>query len=151
VQLWNKETVLCAEQTQNFKLSAESKRETELARSDDKTKKLVRALEACPISVNYLSKDSLIDGMLHSQLVWDWECRSYPLPESLVGIPTHLIEYRLVNYIRHRLTHYDRYCELLIGHIGQAKGYAVLKNKVLDKIAEVYPYLAAECARQKIT
>lgn len=57
------------------------------------------------------------------------------------------IEQWMVNYIRHKLTGYDKAVvkvnELIPG------GYEILRIYILDKISCVYPFLKEECERQK--
>lgn len=57
------------------------------------------------------------------------------------------IEQWMVNYIRHKLTGYDKAVvkvnELIPG------GYEILRICILDKISCVYPFLKEECERQK--
>ncbi len=55
----------------------------------------------------------------------------------------------IVNYIRHNLVDYDGMLYQLSGKTGKDKAYYVLKNAILDKIAEAYPTYADECSRQK--
>ncbi len=56
----------------------------------------------------------------------------------------------VVNFIRHRLTTYDFDLYELQGKVGKNEGYALFKNAVLDKIAEVYPQYKEECANQRV-
>jgi hypothetical protein len=53
-----------------------------------------------------------------------------------------------VNYIRHRLTTYDRDLELAAGRPGAERARDAIREKVYDAIAEAYPDLADECYRQ---
>jgi hypothetical protein len=54
----------------------------------------------------------------------------------------------MVNYIRHNLTNYEDLLEELEGKVGKINAYIKLKNKILKKIAEVYPDLKDECYNQ---
>jgi hypothetical protein len=54
-----------------------------------------------------------------------------------------------VNYLRHSLTSYEQQLPRFFGRAGQAEAYREIKCKVLDAIARAYPWLAAECERQK--
>lgn len=54
-----------------------------------------------------------------------------------------------VNMLRHEFTNYENELCDIFGKIGVAEGYLMLKTKVLNKIAEVYPFLKNECERQK--
>ena len=56
----------------------------------------------------------------------------------------------MVNYIRHNLTSYEDLLEELRGKEGKYEAYTKLKNKILEKIAEVYPELKEECNRQMV-
>jgi len=56
----------------------------------------------------------------------------------------------MVNYIRHNLTSYEDLLEELRGKEGKYEAYTKLKNKILEKIAEVYPELKEECNRQML-
>ena len=54
-----------------------------------------------------------------------------------------------VNYIRHSLTTYDADLYENKGRVGKDEAYQMYRSAVLDKIAEAYPFLAEECARQE--
>lgn len=54
-----------------------------------------------------------------------------------------------VNCIRHNFTEYDDALRLLVGKVGKDHAYTLLKNRVLDEIARVYPEYAEECAAQR--
>lgn len=56
-----------------------------------------------------------------------------------------------VNYLRHDCTDYDAIISELHGKVGRSEAYEIVRNRVLTRIAEVYPYLAAEAERQKLT
>ncbi|MFC9847835.1 hypothetical protein ACFWFF_11625 [Streptomyces sp. NPDC060223] len=56
-----------------------------------------------------------------------------------------------VDYLRHRLAHYDRLLDGLPGHgrfSARATAVALLQRRILEAIAEAYPALAEECERQ---
>ena len=54
----------------------------------------------------------------------------------------------VVNYIRHRLTKYDKKLRSFSGKTGKDEVYIMLRNSLLQRIAEVYPKYADECIRQ---
>lgn len=54
-----------------------------------------------------------------------------------------------VNYLRHCVSDYENRLEDIYGRVGVSKAYIIIKNRVLDKIGEVYPWLKGECIRQK--
>jgi hypothetical protein len=73
------------------------------------------------------------------------------------------VEQRSVNYLRHRASEYDKIIRQLhnprelcsqgidshILHLERRRAIATIKKRVLDEIAEKYPWLETECLRQK--
>jgi len=53
-----------------------------------------------------------------------------------------------VNYLRHRLTHYDPMIEGMFGRVGRAAAEKLLRRRVLEAIGKTYPDLLDECQRQ---
>ncbi|HZE41082.1 MAG TPA: hypothetical protein VE172_19970 [Stackebrandtia sp.] len=54
-----------------------------------------------------------------------------------------------VNYLRHMLTQYDRLLSRVTGQIGREEARRLVRGRVYDAIAESYPWLGAECRRQR--
>lgn len=54
-----------------------------------------------------------------------------------------------VNYLRHEMTIYEPELDRMSGLTGSVKARLLLKERILDQIAEVYPFLESECERQK--
>ena len=67
-------------------------------------------------------------------------------PESAPGFIARIC----VNYLRHRLTAYERHLDSIRGAVGVREGYVGIKSRVLDAIAVRYEWLAEECLAQKI-
>lgn len=59
-----------------------------------------------------------------------------------------VLERIVVNYIRHKLTNYDRELEKIVGKVGKQFGYKKINQKIYDSIKEAYPEYADECDRQ---
>jgi hypothetical protein len=55
-----------------------------------------------------------------------------------------------VNYLRHHCSNYETELEKTFGKVGVQQAYEVIRNRVLQAIAEAYPKLKAECERQKL-
>ena len=55
-----------------------------------------------------------------------------------------------VNFLRHCCSSYEYELDKIYGKIGRAEAYIIIKNKILDTIANNYNYLAKEAYRQKI-
>jgi len=60
----------------------------------------------------------------------------------------HFLDRITVNYIRHELTQYDEKLYALIGKVGKAQAYRLLREKIFLKIMKKYPQYAEECFRQ---
>ena len=54
-----------------------------------------------------------------------------------------------VNYLRHKQTSYEEELKDFKGVVGVGEAYLVVRNRILDLIAETYPQLRTECERQK--
>ena len=53
-----------------------------------------------------------------------------------------------INWLRHQSTNYERALAELAGKPGMDDAYSVIRQRVLDLIADRYPSLADECCRQ---
>ena len=53
-----------------------------------------------------------------------------------------------VNYLRHRLSNYEKKLDRIFGKVGKSRAYVIINLKIYEKIAEVYPELKEECYRQ---
>lgn len=62
-------------------------------------------------------------------------------PEFLVRI--------CVNYLRHGCTPYDAELARFSGKVGTDEARDIIRSRVLERIREAYPALAAECDRQE--
>lgn len=54
-----------------------------------------------------------------------------------------------VNFLRHELSDYEDQLYTVFGKIGADAARSLIRDRILDQIAKVYPELSAECARQK--
>lgn len=70
--------------------------------------------------------------------------------EQQTDYPIEFIRRIVVNHIRHNLTTYDDELELLYNKVGKAEAYKILKNAVLNKIADKYPKYVQECKNQLV-
>jgi len=116
--------------------------------TETKRKKIMEDIGAVEISVPRLSKKELIrracrhynDRKIAEQDV------ALAMPDSAPDF----LERICVNYIRHRLTHYDSVLDKIRGHVGKEEAYTRLRERVLDVIVVTYPWLADECFRQQL-
>lgn len=68
---------------------------------------------------------------------------------SVSSADTAALQRWAVNYLRHVETDYDWLLDSVTGRVGVVEARLLIRERVLDAIAGQYPYLAAECARQK--
>ena len=86
--------------------------------------------------------------------VWD-NAMGYNFPYSKrVSFKKDSIERMMVNHIRHNLSSYDNALDMMNEYcmyeeIANDVGYHRVKNAVLDRIGDDYPYLDSECNKQK--
>lgn len=68
-------------------------------------------------------------------------------PASIDSDPAFL-ERICVNFLRHRMTKYDRYLDELYKKVGKSEGIEMVRQRVYKAIGDAYPWLTAECERQ---
>jgi len=153
--LWDLETVTELEKTPLL-IEATSKKEkrSESAKAASET----RRINLCESSLQYdfdvrqIPLQQLREETIKDKEEWyagqSWRDPVYGHCDTL-GADEDTKRRWEVNYIRHRLTSYNMACFSLGGLAGKDEAQYILKGKVLDQIAEVYPHLAEECERQK--
>ena len=153
--LWNLETVIALESTPAL-IEAMSKKKERSARakaaSETKKKNLCESALQYGFVVQQIPLQQLREDTLKAKEEW-YASQSWHNPDydyySVYGADEDTIRRWEVNHIRHHLTSYDMACSSLDGRTGKNEAHYILKGKVLDRIAEVYPHLAEECERQK--
>jgi hypothetical protein len=134
MQLYDIDRVQAVEATEEFQAAkAEAAKRKTAARKavGTKTSKLVERMGGLPIDLPKLSKEELVEKYRGKS------------PRR------HYTDRLLVNYLRHSLSPYEDYLDQTHGQIGKDEAYVAIKRRVLDTIAEHYPWLAEECKRQQ--
>lgn len=80
---------------------------------------------------------------------WD-DDYGYQTPADQDSDPSFL-ERITVNYIRHQLTSYDGNLRAQRGRIGGDRAVPIIRRRVFEEIACVYPHLENECYRQMLS
>lgn len=150
MRLYRAARVLAAEQSPDFADRA-AKAATRSARgkaiAEKKAQALLEQIAGMPVSVRNVAPDALQQGAIRSyndrQRRRDWDF--VPATETS---DTGFLERIMVNYVRHQLTAYDRRLEEVAGQIGVIRAIAAIRERIYAAIAEAYPHLAQECARQ---
>lgn len=160
MRLWLRERTHQAERTEEWarrrtmadRRSAASKRAANAKRAN-----LLEKVEQVQVQVPALDEDELRRRAITSfnrRAQEQAETRSRrggwygPEPVDENSDPQFL-ERITVNYVRHELTRYDQMWSDLAGQVGREQAHRLLRGRVLDEIARVYPALAGECERQK--
>lgn len=73
-------------------------------------------------------------------------------PLTYRGLSKKALNNGYVNMLRHKYSNYDKFLEKIYKKKlpGAKKARILLKNRILDKIAEIYPSLQKTCFYQKI-
>jgi hypothetical protein len=97
------------------------------------------------IEVPSIPKDILIQQACDSYNCVAKDNRSLATPNSDADFLWRIT----VNYLRHEMTAYEKHLREIAGRAGIDEAYSDLKWKVLEAIAEAYPWLASECLDQQ--
>lgn len=150
MKLWNISDVEKAMQTQEFQDHlAKHKERQKAAQKAVETKKqkarqeLERVKES--IEVEVIGKSRLRKETINAKRDWFWSHDNFDDPRQADEATQ---QRWMVNYIRHNLTTYEDGLYEIYGKTGKDELYSDLKECVLEKIAEAYPYLADECYSQ---
>jgi hypothetical protein len=103
--------------------------------------KTFRALEACPVKVPQLSRDDLIERAVLSDMSVSEALEELDRAADDENEPDSLAA-ECVDYLQAELVEYDR--SLAKGQ----KAAAIVQRRVLEAIAEAYPWLEKECRRR---
>ena len=149
--LWKEYDVLKAERQPEFtahlkRRSVHQKRAQAAVRTKYKKmeERLSRAIEMIKVEeADYLQ---VVDDAVAAKQEWYDMTGQYD--RTVRGADQKTIERWTVNYIRHNLTTYDSFLYSAKGKTGISFAYPLYRKAVLEKIAEVYPWLYGECVRQ---
>jgi len=150
MRLWLLERVIAGEEHAVFKnyQASRAKRSTaSLATADRKRRELRQQVADLEITVPRCEASEILFASLS-------EWRSYQTSRGRDACgsdaPPNERQRWAVNYIRHNLTCYDETLYLdLAGNIGKREAARLLKERVLESIAEIYPEFAEEAQRQR--
>lgn len=149
--LWKEYDVLKAERNPEFtahlkRRSVHQKRAQAAVRT--KNRKMQERLSdaIARIRVEEVDYAQVVDDAVDAKQKWYDITGQYDRNVRSADLKT--IERWTVNYIRHNLTTYDSFLYSAKGKTGISFAYPLYRKAVLEKIAEVYPWLYGECMRQ---
>ena len=121
--------------------------EKALIRAELARKELADKVSKITITIPRLAKDVLLQrACFHYNQLWS-NRENYDKQAEITADEVFLNRIT-VNYLRHDETKYEEQLRFIFGKVGVREAYAVLKNLILTKIAEAYPFLLEECMHQ---
>ena len=148
---WWIEEVEAVEQTQEFQILFQKAAKRRASGYAVAAKRRVETMNMVNnvienLQVQVLPKNVLERETLGAKEYWESQKSNF---EGIYNVSDQVLVRWEVNFIRHNLTNYDYVLNNLVGLVGKAEAYDILKTAVLDKIGMTYPYLKTECERQK--
>lgn len=148
MQLYKIDRVIDIEQNEAFKAALETARKRSEARKNsaiEQAERLREYIRNLNIEFPVWSKQRLTqEACDHYNRLWR-TTEKRATPQSSEDFLSRIS----VNFLRHGLTPYDMELYLMFGKIGSVEGRVLLKARVLECIAETYPFLEDECERQR--
>jgi hypothetical protein len=159
MRLWATDHVTTIEAGEDFAArlkSGKTRSAASVAAADKRREQLINAVDAMTVSVPSLGKAELArEAIRHRNRVMEFhnsgefrEGFERANPDTPDAVDSATLDRWKVNYLRHRLTDYERYLEEVAGNVGVRDAKDLIREKVYDAIADAYPELAAECSRQ---
>ena len=148
MKLYALERVEAIEATPEYQKAREASRTRQLAargRALAKKKEAVAAAEALELRIEPEPWQDMQDKAIAH---FNGRLRRSQSPASRKTSAARL-DRLTVNYLRHQQTSYEEELKEFKGVVGVGEAYLVVRNRILDLIAETYPQLRTECERQK--
>lgn len=118
-------------------------------RADKKRGEILSYIKNLPIEITYFKKEELY--RLACEHYNDlWASRGNFDKHADSSFSKSFLDRIAVNMLRHEFSQYEDELEEIFGKIGKDLAYIELKNLVLNKIKEKYPFLTEECDQQRL-
>jgi hypothetical protein len=159
MRLWAPDRVTDIEVGEDFAArlkSGKTRSAASVAAADKRREQLLDVVSGITVTVPQLSGDELArTAMRHRNDARAFHHSGAPRddiewvnPDAPDAVDSATLDRWKVNYLRHRLTDYERHLEEVAGKVGVRDAKSMIRREVYDAIAERYPSLAAECSRQ---
>ncbi|MCL5803437.1 MAG: hypothetical protein M1529_06425 [Candidatus Thermoplasmatota archaeon] len=157
MKLYSIKRIEKAEQSEDFiiyKKKAEKRSRTMKDITTSKKEKLLEKIDLMEFKIKIISMDSLLNNAIRNYNDFheskSIEFGKYDFIPVTNNSEEKFLERIMVNYVRHRLTTYDRQLEMLAGKIGVREAVLKIKCRIFDEISKSYPELKSECDKQKL-
>lgn len=153
MKLWDRkdvERILATEEAQRLIQQSAKRRKTARKGVETKRKQLEREVDEAitRISVKRIPCEKVLERAIKDKEEWNYWHERWD-EDSPRFAPVETQTRWCVNYIRHKLTKYDRELWDMRGKVGILEQYVRYKLAVLDAIGETYPEYQTECENQK--
>jgi len=140
------EKVEASDEYQQWSERSAIRKATALKAADKKRKEMTDWARNIPISIPAIQKDKLTELAIddYNSL---WAERGKDKKAYAIDPPAFLNRLR-VNYLRHSESDYESLLNKTFGKVGVADAYDIIKERILDEIARIYPELGHECIEQ---
>lgn len=149
MKLYAKERVEAIEATPEYIRAREASRTRQIAarsRALEKKREAVAVAENLQLRISTTA--SLAEVRERSLRHYNSRPQGKRKPATLASPPS-LLNRLAVNYLRHEQTSYEDELKAFKGVVGVGEAYLIVRNRILDLIAQAYPALKPECDRQK--
>lgn len=159
MKLWVADVVIQQENTEEFAAIKAEKEKRQLsaqkavATKTERTKKYLQVYVdeiSKAISAKKLPPEKLRARTLRAKRQWYEENGHYDYAYDVESADEQTIHRWEVNYLRHCVSDYDLMLYDSHNRVGWRECANLFRDVLFDRIAEVYPFLAAECERQKM-
>ena len=107
----------------------------------------IEKLKYWEAEIPLLNKDDLISKTIKSYNHYKFKKHQFMSMNLNIFSPEEDLNREIVNFLRHETKDYNKLLIDIYEMHNKADCYVIIKNKVLDKIIEVYPFLITECNR----
>lgn len=147
VRLYEMTRVIEVELTDKFKSKPDTTKQKLAAKKAANTKRqaLLDYIERLEITIPAIPFPELLIQACDSYNSWNLCNDKFAQPTDSKDFLNRIT----VNFLRHECSAYESELYRLFGVVGKQEGYRLLKERVLEEIADVYPCLTGECHRQQ--
>ena len=135
------EAIETTSEFQEYKAKAKKWRAAAMKAAETRKNNSLKSIEQGIIKVEVLELDQVRNKAIDS-----YNARSDNFASTASDLD--FLERITVNFIRHNLTSYDHLLDFVKGKTGVEDGSLLIAKRIFSSIAEGYPSLAEECARQ---